>query len=71
MLSGVWKKAGQTLSKFVSGFLDALTTFFGDTQLWTDLGITSYAYGISASRIHENYYILKYALKKQNPKVIY
>ena len=40
-------------------------------ELWNDLGITSYDYGISASRIHENYYFLKYAITKQSPKVIF
>ncbi len=40
-------------------------------EIWNDLGITSYDYGLSASRIYEDYYFMKYALTKQSPKVIF
>ena len=40
-------------------------------EIWNDLGITSYDYGLPAARIYENYYFLKYLLTKQSPKVVF
>lgn len=74
----------KTNSEFISGFENEPTNsldviFLGSSMsyrhvypldLWHDYGITSYNLGTSEQTIPMSYYLLQYALEKQNPKVI-
>ena len=66
---GFYKEKKNSLDLLIVGNSDV---YRGVTpiELWDDYGIPAYAYSAPGARIWTNYYMLKEALKYQNPKVV-
>ncbi len=67
--SNVQKEAENTLDILVLGDSESFTTV-SPIDLWKNYGYPCFICGQSGQKIQESYYILKTALKKQNPKVV-
>lgn len=69
-LVGTKKERAESIDVIVLG--DSLSyTSVSPMQLWKDYHVTSYICGQAGQKIQETYYILKTALEKQSPKVVF